>query len=45
MLMKGTLAEALKVAEASRTEALVWKGKVKGESVPLVLFVLLAFDP
>ena len=30
--MKGTLVEALKVAEASRTEAMVWKGKVEGES-------------
>ena len=36
--MKGALAKALKVAEAlkvakaSRTEAVVWKGKVEGES-------------
>ena len=30
--MKGALVEALKVAEASWTEALVWKGKAKGES-------------
>ncbi|XP_066334478.1 golgin candidate 5-like [Miscanthus floridulus] len=28
-LAKGALAEALKVAEASRTEALVWKGKAE----------------
>ncbi|XP_066369411.1 uncharacterized protein [Miscanthus floridulus] len=28
LLTKGALAEALEVAEASRTEALVWKGKV-----------------
>ena len=32
MLTKGALAEALKVAEASRAEALVWKGKAEGES-------------
>ena len=32
LLTKGSLAEALKVAEASRTEAMVWKGKVEGES-------------
>ena len=32
LLTKGTLAEALKVAEASQAEALVWKGKAKGES-------------
>jgi len=32
LLAKGTLAEALKVAETSRTEAVVWKGKVEGES-------------
>ena len=32
LLTKGALAEALKVAEASRTKAVVWKGKVKGES-------------
>ena len=31
-LTKGTLAGALKVAEVSQTEALVWKGKVEGES-------------
>ena len=31
-LTKGALDKALKVAEASRTEALVWKGKVEGES-------------
>ena len=30
--MKDALAEALKVAEASRAEALVWKGKAEGES-------------
>ena len=32
LLTKGTLAEALKVAEASRAKALVWKGKAEGES-------------
>ena len=32
MLTKGALAEALKVAEASRVEALAWKEKAKGES-------------
>ena len=32
LLMKGALAEALKVAEASRTEALVWKGNAEGVS-------------
>ena len=31
-LMKGTLDEALTVAEASRTEAVVWRGKAEGES-------------
>ena len=32
LLMKGALAEALKVAEASRVEALAWKKKSEGES-------------
>ena len=32
LLTKGALAEALKVAEASRVEALAWKEKVEGES-------------
>ena len=32
LLMKGALAEALKVAEASRVEALAWKEKAEGES-------------
>ena len=32
LLMKGALAKALKVAEASQVEALVWKGKVEDES-------------
>ena len=32
LLTKGALAEALKVAEASRAKALVWKGKAEGES-------------
>ena len=32
LLTKGALAEALKVAKASRTKAVVWKGKVEGES-------------
>ena len=32
LLTKGALAEALKVAEASWNEALVWKGKAEGES-------------
>ena len=32
LLTKGALAEALKVAEASRVEALAWKKKSKGES-------------
>ena len=31
-LMKGTLDEALTAAEASRTEAVVWRGKAEGES-------------
>ena len=31
-LTKGALDEALKAAEASRTEAVVWRGKVEGES-------------
>jgi hypothetical protein len=30
--MKGALDEAIKVAEASRTEAVVWRGKAEGES-------------
>ena len=30
--MKGALDEALTVAEASRTEAVVWRGKAEGES-------------
>ena len=45
LLTKGTLAEALKVAEASWVEALALKEKAKGEShwaAPLVLFVFLA---
>ena len=32
LLMKGALAEAVKVAEASRVEALTWKEKAAGES-------------
>ena len=32
LLTKGALAEALKVAEASRVEALAWKEKPEGES-------------
>ena len=32
LLMKGALAEALKVAEASRVEVLAWKEKCEGES-------------
>ena len=32
LLTKGALVEALKVAEASQTEVVVWKGKVEGES-------------
>jgi len=32
LLMKGALAEALKVAEASRVEVLAWKKKCEGES-------------
>jgi hypothetical protein len=32
LLMKGALAEAVKVAEASRVEALAWKEKAEGES-------------
>ena len=31
-LTKGALDEALAVAEASRTEAVVWRGTVEGES-------------
>ena len=31
-LTKGALDEALAAAEASRTEAVVWRGKVEGES-------------
>ena len=31
LLMKGALDEALKVAEASRVDALVWKEKCEGE--------------
>ena len=36
-LMKGTLDEALMVAEASRTEAVIWRGKAEGESCSLYL--------
>ena len=32
LLTKGALAEALKVVEASRVEALAWKEKAEGES-------------
>ena len=32
LLTKGALAEAVKVAETSRVEALAWKEKVEGES-------------
>ena len=32
LLMKGALVEAVKVAEASRVEALAWKEKAEGES-------------
>jgi len=31
-LTKGTLDEALAAAKASRTEAVVWRGKAEGES-------------
>ena len=31
-LIKGALDEALAAAEASRTEAMVWRGKAEGES-------------
>jgi len=31
-LTKGALDEALAVAEASRTKAVVWRGKAEGES-------------
>ena len=31
-LTKGALDEALAVAEASQTEAVVWRGKAEGES-------------
>ena len=36
-LTKGTLDEALMVAEASRTEAVIWRGNAKGESCSLYL--------
>ena len=46
LLMKGALAEALKVAEASQTEALVWKGKAEGESCSLLFYLFFPmFDP
>ena len=32
LLMKATLAEAVKVAEASQVKALAWKEKAEGES-------------
>ena len=32
LLMKGALTKAVKVAEASRVEALAWKEKAEGES-------------
>ena len=32
LLMKGALAEAIKVAKTSRVETLAWKEKVEGES-------------
>ena len=34
LLTKGSLAEALKVVEASWTEAVVWRGKAEGEYCP-----------
>ena len=43
--MKGALDEALKVAETSRAEALVWKGKAEGESGSPCFICFLAFDP
>ena len=36
-LTKGALDEALTVAEASRTEAVIWRGKAEGESCSLYL--------
>ena len=36
-LTKGTLDEALMVAEASQTEAMIWRGNVEGESRSLCL--------
>jgi len=36
-LTKGTLDEALMVAEASRTEAVIWRGNAEGESCSLYL--------
>ena len=35
--MKGALDEALTVAEASRTEAVIWREKAEGESCSLYL--------
>jgi len=44
LLMKGALAEALKVAEASWVEVLAWKEKAEGESHrPSPLFGLFPF--
>ena len=44
LLMKGALAEALKVAKASWVEALAWKEKAEGESCwPSPLFGLFPF--
>ena len=45
-LMKGALDEALMVAEASRTEAVVWRGKAEGESYSLCFIrFFLMFAP
>ena len=45
-LMKGALDEALAVAEASRTEAVVWRGKAVGELlVPSFYSLFLMFVP
>ena len=37
-LTKGALDEALAAAEASRTEAIIWRGTVEGEFQSLILF-------
>ena len=42
--MKGALDEALKVAEASQTEAVVWRGKAEGEAYSPCFICFICFS-